>query len=88
MQTCGLYREPWDRVQSLVDGYSKSRYKRVKSAKEGMAFIRQYFRAKDVALPKWLREGKGHYPDLPRIRRRLGMDVRGVEGFSSDESEG
>ena len=77
-----------DRVQSLVDGYSKGCYKRVKSVKEGMAFVRQYFRAKDVALPKWLREGKGHYPDLPRIRRRLGMDVRNTECFSSDSEGG
>ena len=86
VQTCGLYREPWDRVEALVNGYSKSRYKRVKSVKEGMLFIRDYFRSKGVSLPEWLR-GKGHYPDLLRIRRRLGLDVRGMEVFSSDDSE-
>ena len=86
MHTCGLYRESWDQVEDLVKGYSKIRYKRVKSVKEGMLFIREYFRSKGVSLPEWLR-GKEHYTDLPRIQKRLGLDVRMVEVFSSDKSE-
>ena len=54
IKNVGLYREPWDRIELLVQGYSKGRFKKVKGPAEGMSFIREHCCAKGVNLPKWL----------------------------------
>ena len=90
MTSTGLYRAGWDEVEFLVVGYPKARYKRVKTTAQGMTFIRDYFRAKGVTLPKWLRGGRKHYPQLSQIRSHLGLDITlsefSDEGLSEDES--
>jgi len=78
----GLYIDQWDNLEFLVSGYSKSRYKKVRSEKEGVSFIRSFLKSKGMDKPKWMRGGEAHYPNLSKIRRVLGMDVD-----SSDESD-
>jgi len=42
----GLYLETWNKLEFIVSGYSKNRYKKVRSEKEGVGFIRDYYCAK------------------------------------------
>ena len=57
----------------MVDGFSKGRFKRVRSEAEGLSFIRKYCNAKKLPKPKWLRDSQLHYPHLPSICKHLGM---------------
>jgi len=52
IKTVGLYREFWDRIECLVRGYLKGRFKKVKGSEEEILFIWDYFRAKRMNLPK------------------------------------
>ena len=78
----GLYLETWDRLELLVSRYPRSRYKKVRSEKEGVLFIKEYFCVKGFSWPKWIKEGTPHYPRLSQICRHLGMEL-----LSSDDSE-
>ena len=53
----GLYRETWDTIDFIVTGFSKARYKRVQSKKEGVAFLKGYYRAKGLGRPQCFKEG-------------------------------
>ena len=46
----------------------------VRNVKEGLSFIQDYVRAKELVKSEWLRKGKVYYPILVKIRRPLGMD--------------
>ena len=64
----GLYRETWDNLDFLVTGFSKARYKRVQLEKEGVAFIKGYYRSKGLGHPHCFKEGRPLYPRISKIR--------------------
>ena len=53
----GLYRDTWDRIEFLVSGYPKAKYKKVKNEKDGVAFIKGYGRSKNLDRPPCFKEG-------------------------------
>ena len=90
VQTAGLYRNEWDDVKCLVSSFSKAKFKKVKNESEGVHFIRRYFQSHRRKQPRWLEEGRSHFPGLSQIRNFLGLDSlsdEGSEDYSSDSSE-
>jgi len=89
LQTIGLYREEWDTIEFLVH-VSGSRYKKVRSENEGIAFIKSFLRKKKLPKPKWMKEGTVHYPRVAALRRQFEMSDSSdssSEGSSSSESD-
>ena len=57
----GLYREHYNKVSFLVEGFKKGRIKEVTSAKEGVKYINSYFKGKGLDRPRWLEKRQEHY---------------------------
>lgn len=68
----GLYKESWDTISFLLDGYSSARYRRVKTEREGMDFINDFYKSKGLHRPSWMRSRHAHYPSLRKLHRHLG----------------
>ena len=85
----GLYHEEWDQIEFLVTGFSKAKYRRVKNEREGLSFIRRYHKAKGLSRPRWMKEGRTHYPSVDRLRSYLGVDddLSESSSFASSEFE-
>ena len=79
----GLYHEEWDNISFLVNGFSKAKYRRVKSEKEGISFIRHHYKVKGISRPRWMKEGKVHYPSVTRIKTYLGADSDSSDDYST-----
>ena len=84
--TTGLYQDTWDNVEFLVSGWGKSRYKKVRDEKEGVDFIKRFYRAKGLGRPPCFKEGRFLYPRVSKIRRCLGLDMVSSDNNSIDES--
>ena len=82
----GLYRAQWDEVEFIVSGYPKAKYRKVSSEKEGIGFIRKHLKRSEIGRPKWMKEGKKHYPSISRIRAYLGVDESSEESSSPSSS--
>ena len=78
----GLYREHYDDLFFLVDGYRKGRIKKVSSVKEGLSFINTFYKDRGLTRPQWLVKRQAHYPSLNRVKRH----IRGSYPSSSDSS--
>ena len=89
----GLFRDTWDRVEFLVTGYPKAKYKKVRNEKEGVSFIKEHYRAKGLGRPPFMKQGRPLYPRLSKIQRCLGMgqssssDSDFSSGGSSSDSD-
>ena len=81
----GLYRDTWDRIEFLVAGYPKAKYKKVRNEKEGVSFIKAYHRAKGLGRPPCFKEGRHLYPRVSKIRRCLGMHQSTSDDYSSSD---
>ena len=60
----GLYNESWNMISFLLDGYSSARYRRVKTEREGMDSINDFYKSKGLHRPKWMRSRHANYPSL------------------------
>ena len=68
----GLYNESWDMISFLIDGYSSARYRRVKTEREGMDFVNDFYKSKGLHRPKWMRSRHANYPSLRKLHRHIG----------------
>ena len=68
----GLYKGNWDTISFILDGYSSARYRRVKTEREGMDFINEFYKSKGLHRPSWMRSRHAHYPSLSKLHRHLG----------------
>ena len=82
----GLFRDTWDRVEFLVTGYPKAKYKKVRNEKEGVSFIKAHYRAKHLGRPPIMNQGRDLYPRLSKIRQCLGMDQPTSDAYSSSDA--
>ena len=83
----GLYRAEWDEISFIVEGFPRAKFRKVPTEKEGISFIRKYLRVKEIGRPKWMKEGKIHYPSISRIRAYLGVDESSDESSSQSASD-
>ena len=82
----GLYQDTWDRMKFLVQGYPKSRYKKVRDKDEGISFIKGYHRSKGWGRPPCLKQGRSLYPRISKIRRCLGLDRSNSKEYTSSSA--
>ena len=80
----GLYKEHWDKLSFLVEGYSKGRLIKVATPKEGMKYINSYYKDRGLSRPKWIKDKEEHYPSLKKIRRFLRKSHSSSSDSSSD----
>jgi len=85
-----------DRVECLVNRFSKRRLKRVKSKSEGFSFIKKCFSRKKLPKPQWLNDSQPYYPPLWAIRKYIcitfnyiseddSKSAREEDGYTSDD---
>jgi len=60
----GLFSALWEDIEPFVLGYLKLRYRRVKTAEEGIAFISHFYKAKGVRWPRWTRGKSPYYSSI------------------------
>ena len=80
----GLYQESFNKISFLVEGRAKGRYRKVKTEEEGMNFINDYFKAKGIHRPKWIKTHSPHYPSLKKIQRHVGVSHTSSSDSMSD----
>ena len=83
----GLYKEHWDKLSFLVEGYSKGRLIKVATPKEGMKYINSYYKDRGLSRPKWIKDKEEHYPSLKKIRHFLRKSQSSSSDSSSDSSD-
>ena len=83
-----------DTIEFLVRKESNSWYKKVRNEKEGVVFIKSFLQSKRLPKPKWLKEGKVHYPRISTLCRQFEDYTSGSDeelsssdsGYSTEES--